>query len=95
MEEYRARVRHSVSESGPAPKSTKVDLDQFAVDYDLSDMIDFSGCDLSSDEQTVDEEFIAYTAAKFKKTIDPNKDILVFWEVSIRTMHFHSRLGFT
>jgi hypothetical protein len=58
-------------------------------------MIDFSGCDLASDEQTVDKEFIAYTAAKFKKTIDLNEDILVFWEVSIRTMHFHSRLGFT
>jgi hypothetical protein len=95
MEEYRGRMHHNVPESGPAPKSTKVDLGQFAVDYDLSDMIDFSGCDLTSDEQTVDEEFIAYTAAKFKKTIDLNEDILVFWEVSIRTMHFHSRLGFT
>jgi hypothetical protein len=93
MEEYGARVHHNVPESGPA--STKVNLDQFVVDHDLSDMIDFSGCDLSSDEQTVDEEFIAYTAAKFKKTIDLNNDILVFWEVSIRTMHFHSRLRFT
>jgi hypothetical protein len=95
MGDYRARVHHKVPESGPPPKSTRVDLDRFALDNDLSDMFDFSRGDLSSDEQTVDEEFIAYTAAKFKKTIDPDKDILVFWEVSIRTMHFHSRLGFT
>jgi hypothetical protein len=27
-------------------------------------------------------------------TKDPDNDILVFWEVSIRTMHYHSRLGF-
>jgi hypothetical protein len=95
MEEYHARVCDNVPESGPAPKSTKVGLDQFALDYDLSDMMDLSGCDLSSDEQTVNDEFVAYMAAKFKKTKDPDEDILLFWKVSICTMHFHSRLGFT
>jgi hypothetical protein len=47
MEEYHGRMHHNVPKSGPAPKSTKVDLGQFTVDYDLSDMIDFSGCDLA------------------------------------------------
>jgi hypothetical protein len=95
MEEYRACVHDNDPESGPAPKSREVNLDQFTLDYDLSDVIDFSGSDLSSDEQTVDKEFIAYTTAKFKKTLHIDDGILSFWEVSIRTMHFHSRLGFT
>jgi hypothetical protein len=93
--EYRACVHDNVLKSGPALKSMKVGLDQFTLDYDLSDMMDFSSCDLSSDEQTVNDEFMAYTAAKFKKTKDPNEDILLFWKVSICTMHFHSRLRFT
>jgi hypothetical protein len=95
MEEYRARMCRDVPKSGAAPKPTKVDLDQFALNYDLSDMFNFGGSDLSSDEQNVDEEFILYTNGKFKKTKDPDNDILVFWEVSIRTMHYHSRLGLT
>jgi hypothetical protein len=94
MEEYRARMCHDVPGPGSTPKPKKVNLDQFALDNDISDMFDFSGSDLSSDEQDVDEEFLTYANAKFKMTKDPDNDILVFWEVSICTMHYHSRLGF-
>src|ERR1700730_7232260 len=92
MEKYSARLCPDVPEPEPAPNS--IDLGQLALDYSLSDMMDFSSGDPPCDEPTVDDKFNAYTRVTFKNTVIPDQDILVFWEVSIRTMHYHSRLGF-
>jgi len=87
MEKYRAHVRPDVPEPEPARKSTKVDLGQLTRDYGLSDMFDFSS-NLCED-QTVEEEFLAYTRGRVDGSGCPDKEILEFWEVSIRTMHYH------
>jgi hypothetical protein len=95
MEKYHTRMRPDVSERGPVPKSMEVDLGQIAYNYGLSDMVDLSSQDTVCDEQTIDDEFLAYSRAKFRIGRIPDKDILLFWKVSIRTMHYHSKLGLT
>src|ERR1700730_14753535 len=94
MGKYRTCVRPDVLEPKPAPKSMKVDLCQLALNYGLSDMVNFSSGN-SCDEQTVHDEFSAYMKGNFQIARIPDEDILVFWQVSIRTMNYHSRFGFT
>ena len=94
MEEYRAHVCPDVPKPEPALKLMKVDLHQLAIRYCLSDMVEFSSSDLPCDEQTVDDKFSEYMRAKLNIAKILDEDILAFWKVSIRMMHYHSRLGF-
>jgi hypothetical protein len=44
-------------------------------------MMDFSNYDPHITEQTIDEEFLAYTTANFQPRDIEDADILTFWEV--------------
>jgi hypothetical protein len=61
-------------------------FDQLAAHYGVEDMMDFSGGDASSripTEQTVDDEFYAYTTANFEHAELRDAEIIAFWEVGI------------
>jgi hypothetical protein len=83
MTEYRARTSPSSSHTHPTPlPAKKIGLSKLAQRYNIGDMMEFSQIDNPQADQTVDEEFLAYTnAASWPKNL-PNADILSFWEVS-------------
>jgi len=62
----------------------KFGLGQLAQRYGIMDMMDFSSRDTST-ENTVNDEFLAYTLANFNSMEIEDKDILTFWEVSTLT----------
>lgn len=93
MKKYRDRVPPGVPRVRPAPKPMKrVDFGQMAQHYRIGDMVDNSNIDLAHGRRTVDEEFEAYTTANFDEDAEFDHEILAFWEVSIPTTHYHSRL---
>jgi hypothetical protein len=70
----------------PMPVAKKFGLGKLAQRYGMADMWDFSSHDACPIEQTIDEEFLAYTSAAFEQTETAgprDADILAFWEVSI------------
>lgn len=86
MEEHRSRIRPQSTQAQPTavrPKK-KFGLGQLAQRYGVTDMMDFSSGDTST-ENTVDDEFLAYTTANFNSVEIEDKDILTFWEVSALT----------
>jgi hypothetical protein len=89
MAEYRARHPSSNVQPQPAPVAAKkkFGLSQLAQRYGVADMIDFSNYNSHNTDQTIDEEFLAYTTAHFSLKDMGNTDILAFWEVRI-FIHF-------
>ena len=83
MHEYRARSQNSVivgeAPSAPQPPEPK-GWGNLASQYGIEDMMDMGlpGDDAQQLEQTVDEEFAAYTTSTSPK----HTDIIKFWEVS-------------
>jgi hAT family C-terminal dimerisation region len=86
MAEYRARTcpDNVRPRPLPMPAAKRFGLGKLAQRYGVADMLDFSSHDACPIEQTIDEEFLAYTTAAFEQT-EPGEDadILAFWEVSI------------
>jgi hypothetical protein len=91
MEQYRhVRVDICVPQAQPALKlKSKFNLGPYAHRIRVADMVDYSNRDSPCGEQTVDNEFIAYTTGIFEQEVTMDEDILVFWEVSIPMMHYH------
>jgi len=92
MAEYYAHARaHSESAQAipaipPKKKFGSFGFDQLAQQYGVNDMMDFSGNNATSGvptEQTVDDEFHAYTTANFERREIHDADIVAFWEVGI------------
>jgi hypothetical protein len=86
MHEYRARSQNSVvaedgvpRPSAPQPPSPTeaYALEDLASQYGIKDMMNM-GADAQQLEQSVDEEFAAYTASTSPK----HTDVIKFWEVS-------------
>jgi hypothetical protein len=94
MEQYRRACVHlRVPQARPAPKlKSKFNLGPYAHRIRVADMVDYSNHDSPNGEQTVDNEFIAYTTGIFEQEVSMDEDILVFWEVSIPMTHHHSIL---
>jgi hypothetical protein len=66
------------------PKKKFSGLGQLAQRYGVDDMMDFrSGNYERSTEQTIDDEFLAYTTANFESSEILDRDIITFWEVGI------------
>ena len=83
MTEYRARTSPSSSQTRSTPLPTKkFGLSELAQHYNIGDMMEFSQIDNPQADQTVDEEFLAYTNAASGPKNLPSADILSFWEVS-------------
>jgi hypothetical protein len=87
MADYYTRAHSESAKAQPAsilPKKKMFGLTQLAERYGVKDMTDFSSSSTSSisAEQTIDEEFLAYTTAAFDHRDISDVDILAFWEVS-------------
>jgi len=83
MIEYRARIGPSSTQTHSTPLIAKrFGLGELAQRYGVADMMDFSQSDNRHTDQTVDEEFLAYTTATFVPTEVGDAQILAFWEVS-------------
>ena len=69
MAEYCTRTCPESIQGEPAPVAPikKFGLSQLANRYGVRDMMEFSSSDAST-EQTIDEEFLAYTTANFEHT---------------------------
>ncbi len=84
MAEYRARTCSESTQAQPVPVAPKkkFNLSQLAQRYGVMDMMELSNSNTFT-EQTIDEEFLAYTTANFDHAEIQDTDILMFWEVSI------------
>ena len=86
MVEYRTSTSPSASPvqtcSNPL-LAKKFGMGQLAQRYGIADMMDFSQCDNSHVDQSIDEEFHAYTTTTFGSTAFGDGDILTFWDVSL------------
>ena len=85
LTEYRAHIRvhpkkpPSHGSHAPTQKQSGFSIDDLADQYDLGDLLDFTR-NATSSEQSVDDEYIAYTVASLS---EKGTDVLKFWEVSI------------
>ena len=86
MVEYRTSTSPSASPvqtcSNPL-LAKKFGMGQLAQRYGIADMMDFSQCDNSHVDQSIDEEFHAYTTTTFRSMAFGDGDILTFWDVSL------------
>jgi len=89
MSEYHRTIPSSSQTSSARPTTKKFGLGELAQRYGVADMMNFSRNNTHAN-QTVDEEFLAYTTAAFRGDEAGDTEILAFWEVSPYFLHLFS-----